>query len=291
MANGRTVAVEHGDGPVQMIDIDEYVRGVLPYEMATGWPMEALKAQAVAAKSYALAAGRVYTDTRSQVYGPLRHPDTDRAAQEVRGVYLGYQGRIVMSFYFAHCEGHTRRPSEAGWSRAANRPYLRAVECICGRGRYYGHGIGMCQRGAQAMALQGATFDQILRHYYQGIQLLGLDEPPPKATKPPANAVTYTVRPGDRLSTIAPRLGITWEALHAANSDLIANPDVIEPGWELVIPRQADEEGDATVYVVQPGDTLGALAQRWGCSVAQLVELNSIASADVIRVGQRLRRR
>jgi LysM repeat protein len=42
---------------------------------------------------------------------------------------------------------------------------------------------------------------------------------------------------------------------------------------------------------VQPGDTLGALAQRWGCSVAQLVELNSIASADLIRVGQRLRRR
>ena len=67
MANQRTVVVDHGGGRVEVMDIDEYAKGVLPYEMSSGWPVETLKAQAVAAKSYALAAGRVYTDTRSQV--------------------------------------------------------------------------------------------------------------------------------------------------------------------------------------------------------------------------------
>ena len=64
------------------------------------------------------------------------------------------------------------------------------------------------------MAQQGATFDQILRHYYQGIQLLGLDEAPPRLTIPPANAVTYVVQPGDSPSAIAARFGTTWQALH-----------------------------------------------------------------------------
>ena len=290
MANARTVVVDHADGSVDVMDIDEYAKGVLPYEMSTGWPTEALKAQAVAAKSYALAAGRVYTDTRSQVYGPLRYPDTNAAVDAVRGVYLAHEGRIVMPFFFAHCNGRTRSPSEAGWSPVADRPYLRGVPCECGRSSYYGHGIGMCQRGTQAMAEGGATFDEILRHYYQGIELPGLEQVPPRPPNAPANAVTYVVQPGDTLGAIAARFGTTWQALHAANADLVSDPDRIERGWELVIPRAAQEEGGGELYVVQPGDTLGVLAQTWGCALAYIVQLNSIADPDLIRVGQRLRK-
>ena len=290
MTNALTVEVLHDDGSVETIDIDEYVRGVLPYEMATGWPTETLKAQAVAAKSYALSSGRVYTDTRSQVYGPLRYPDTDAAVEAVRGVYLAHQGQTIMAFYFAHCNGRTRSPSEAGWSPFADRPFLQGVPCGCGRGSYYGHGIGMCQRGAQAMAQQNATFDQILRHYYQGIELLGLDEASAGPIAPPANAVTYVVQPGDTLGTIASRFATTWQVLHRANADVVADPNVLEPGWELLVPRPPEEEGERGLYVVQPGDTLGALARQWGCSVDDIVELNSIPNPDLVRVGQRLRR-
>jgi LysM repeat protein len=272
------------------MDVDEYVKGVLPYEMSTGWPAEALKAQAVASKSYALACRQVRTDTRSQVYGPLRYPDTDAAAQAVRDIYLGFGSEIIAAFFFGHCNGRTRSPSEAGWNPIADRPYLRAVPCICGRTSYYGHGIGMCQRGAEAMALQGATYDQILRRYYTGAQILGLDAGPPALQRPPANAETYTVQPGDTLSGIGAALGIPWPAIHAANAGLIVDPALIQVGWVLVIPRSAEEEGEAGLYVVQPGDTLGALAQAWGSSASDIALVNSIADPNFIRVGQRLRK-
>lgn len=291
MANQRTVAVDHGGGRVEVMDIDEYAKGVLPYEMSSGWPAETLKAQAVAAKSYALAAGRVYTDTRSQVYGPLRHRDTSAAVDAVRGVYLAHRGQIIMPFFFGHCNGRTRSPSQARWNPVADRPYLTGVACPCGRTSYYGHGIGMCQRGAQAMARRdGKTFEQILKHYYQGIELLGRDNVPSQPTVAPANADLYVIQRGDTLGEIATRFGTTWQVLHRANSDTIADPDRIEPGWEIVIPREAEEEGEAKVYVVQAGDTLRALAQRWGTTVQELVALNSISDPNLIRVGQRLLR-
>lgn len=290
MANTRTVLVEHSDGSVERMNIDKYAKGVLPYEMATGWPLEALKAQAVAAKSYALAAGRVYTDTRSQVYGPLRCRDTDAAVKAVRGIYLAHQGQIIMPFYFAHCPGRTRSPYEAGWNRVANRPYLRGVPCECGRRSYYGHGIGMCQRGAQAMAQRGIAYDKILKHYYRGVQLLRLDEPRDGLPTTPANARTHTVKRGDTLAAIGAKFGVRWQAIHQANANLISNPNLIEPGWKLVIPGPPKEEGDSGLYVVQPGDTLGALAGEWGCSVNAIANLNSIPNPDLIRVGQRLRK-
>ena len=291
MSNQRTVVVDHGGSRVEVMDIDEYAKGVLPYEMSSGWPAEALKAQAVAAKSYALAAGRVYTDTRSQVYGPLRHADTSAAVDAVRGVLLAHHGQIIMPFFFGYCNGRTRSPSQAGWNPVADRSYLTGVACPCGRTRYYGHGIGMCQRGAQTMARRdGKMFDQILWHYYQGIELLGRDNVPSLPTVRPANAEVYVIQRGDTLGEIATRFGTTWQVLHRANSDTIADPDRIEPGWEIVIPREAEEEGEAKVYVVQAGDTLRALAQRWGTTVQELVALNSISDPNLIRVGQRLLR-
>jgi stage II sporulation protein D len=127
-----TVDVIHDDGSVEIMDIDQYVKGVLPYEMSTGWPAEALKAQAVASKSYALACRRVHTDTRSQVCGPLRYADTDAAAEAVCDIYLSYGSEIIGAFFFAHCNGRTRSPSEAGWNPVADRPYLQGVNCVCG---------------------------------------------------------------------------------------------------------------------------------------------------------------
>jgi murein DD-endopeptidase MepM/ murein hydrolase activator NlpD len=275
------------DGAVATLDVDEYVKGVVPREMATGWPMEALKAQAVAAKSYAIANRRVFTTTRSQVWSPQHFPDTDEAVEQVRGIYLASNGEIVSSFYFAHCPQRTRTPSQAGWASFADRPYLQPVDCPCGRTTYFGHGIGMCQRGAEAMAKQGARFDEILRHYYTGIELIGLDSSPPPP--PPANAQTYTVQPGDTLRKIASRFGTTVNAILSLNRDTISDPNRIAVGQVITLPRGAVEEG-ATEYIVQPGDTLSKLARQWGTDVATLVALNSLANPSLLSIGQRLRR-
>lgn len=284
-----TIRIIEDDGSVFTMDIDEYVKGVLPYEMGTGWPIEALKAQAVAAKSYALACRQVYTDTRSQVFGSLRYEDTNKAVDEVQDIYLTFNDEVIAAFFFAHCNGSTRSPSAAGWNPAADRPYLMGVECPCGRDVYYGHGIGMCQRGAQAMALDGKTFEEILQHYYPGTTLSGMEHYTPDP--PPANASVYVVQPDDSLSLIGKRLGIPWEAIFAANRHLISDPALIEPGWQLIIPRAAQEDSDDdSIYVVQPDDTLGVLALRWGTTVDAIARLNGISNPDLIRVGQRLRK-
>ena len=107
-----------------------------------------------------------------------------------------------------------------------------------------------------------------------------------------ASAHTVTVRAGDTLGAIAARNGTTVAALAQANG--IANPDVVRAGQTLEVPSG----GGATVagggssagggYVVRPGDTLGAIAARYGTSVAALASANGIANPALIRAGQRL---
>lgn len=159
------------------LDFEEYIKGILPYEMSPAYPLEALKAQAVAARSYAAAnlgkhiadGADVCSSVHCQVWRPTRYVTTDRAVDETRGIAATYSGAIIYAFYHGHCDGHTRN-SEDVWSAAL--PYTRAVPCTCGYDYLWGHGVGMCQEGARAMANAGATYDQIIKHYYTGVALL-----------------------------------------------------------------------------------------------------------------------
>ena len=144
------------------LDFEEYIKGILPYEMSPTYPLEALKAQAVAARSYAAAnlgkhiedGADVCSSVHCQVWRPTRYETTDRAVDETRGIAATYDGAIIYAFYHGHCDGHTRN-SEDVWSAAL--PYTRAVPCTCGYDYLWGHGVGMCQEGARAMANAGAT--------------------------------------------------------------------------------------------------------------------------------------
>lgn len=173
------------DGDVEVMRLEEYLRGVLPPEMGEGAPTEALKAQAVAARCYAAFAvehprhdsqgADVCTTSHCQNWSARTYPGTDDAVQETAGVVALHQDEPIQAFYFAHCDGHTRN-SEDVWVRAL--PYCRSVPCIKPYPSLQGHGVGMCQQGAKAMAEQGATYVDILTHYYTGIQIVGVDRVP-----------------------------------------------------------------------------------------------------------------
>ncbi|HIR08587.1 MAG TPA: LysM peptidoglycan-binding domain-containing protein, partial [Candidatus Pullichristensenella stercoripullorum] len=91
---------------------------------------------------------------------------------------------------------------------------------------------------------------------------------------PPSGTTTYTVQRGDTLSEIAERFGTTVSALVMANN--IADRDRIYPGQVLVIPAG----GCVDNYIVQRGDTLSGIAQRFGTTVARLASLNNIRNTD-----------
>lgn len=256
-------------GQIDTVPFEEYVKGVLAGEVPTSFHIEALKAQAVAARSYAMkkiedntATDYDVVDTVSnQVYmddAQLKEKWKDQydekmkiiesAVNETKSEYLEYDGKVAQAFFFSTSAGKTENSEEVFQSAL---PYLRSVDSSWDQevspvfqqdyqfsvhdfyqklglpyketvqfqvtkqtstGRVkevnidgtvlkasdissklglrstfftfeqigsnihmttkgYGHGVGMSQYGAQAMALKGSTYDQILKHYYQGVQI------------------------------------------------------------------------------------------------------------------------
>ena len=106
---------------VNMVGIEDYLRGVVPCEMSKRYPAEALKAQAVAARSYALAAGDRHQGQgfdlcdyeHCQVYRGISSetPATNQAVEETRGEVLTCNGRVLAAPYSAVCGGFTEEPA------------------------------------------------------------------------------------------------------------------------------------------------------------------------------------
>ena len=102
---------------VEYTPLEEYLYGVLPYEMHPTWALEALKAQAVAARTYTLKSIEkkadepfdLYADVRSQVYkGSANVYDTvKKAVDQTRGQVLSYKGELFFTYYHGNCGGGT----------------------------------------------------------------------------------------------------------------------------------------------------------------------------------------
>lgn len=102
-------------------------------------------------------------------------------------------------------------------------------------------------------------------------------------------STNYTAQSGDTLSHIAQRHGVTVSALQNANN--IGNKDVIYAGQTLTIPGKVKKKAAPKnhYHKVQSGDTVSALANKYGTSQSQIIKWNKLASADRIYVGQNLR--
>jgi len=123
---------------VNTVELETYLRGVVPKEMgAWEFPnVEALKAQAVAARTYAVANrgkrgadGFDVSDTiADQVYGGRDGEQslTDRAVQETTGIFATYGGKPIQALFMADCGGHT---TDVAQVFGGNAPYLQAVPC------------------------------------------------------------------------------------------------------------------------------------------------------------------
>lgn len=266
--NEINVRVKKEDNSIITVPFEEYIIGVLAGEMPAKFEMEALKAQAVAARSYVLkkmdkkndydvldtVMNQVYLDNNKlkekwgnnfqEYYNKL-----SKAVMDTKGEYLVYNGEIVEAFFFSTSVGKTENVEEVF---SESLPYLRSVDSMwdsevspvfnetntislndfysklgleynsdlnievietTSTGRIkkikinniefngndvskklnlrsnffeitklndnvlittkgYGHGVGMSQYGAQAMALKNYKYDEILKYYYQNVEIV-----------------------------------------------------------------------------------------------------------------------
>jgi stage II sporulation protein D len=119
---------------VNVVDLDFYLRGVVPSEMPKDWAPEALKAQAVAARSYALShlhsggGFDLYPDTRDQVYLGIPHeaPTTTAAVTATAGQVVLYKGKVASTYFFSTSGGRTASLQDV-YPDAPPVPYLVSV--------------------------------------------------------------------------------------------------------------------------------------------------------------------
>lgn len=156
------------------IDIEEYVRGVVASEVGNTY-VEACKAQAVAARTFALrkcsSTGQI-TDksSKDQAFRASRlscaYPNVQLAVAETAGQVLYYNNQLINNAYYSSSNGGRIKSSQEVWGGV--RPYLISKDDPYDNGTGGGHGVGMSQAGAKEMARQGFTYKQILSFYYPG---------------------------------------------------------------------------------------------------------------------------
>jgi len=155
------------------VPIEKYIQGVVPAEMPSSWEHEAHKAQAIAARSYALANlgkrakyGYDLKDTpEDQAYGgaSAETVNTNKAVEETERIVLIYDGKIIPAFYSASAGGRTRSSGQV-WTK--DLAWLRSVPSYDDGIKKNGHGVGMSQYGANNLAKKGYNAYQILKYFY-----------------------------------------------------------------------------------------------------------------------------
>lgn len=130
---------------VNYLNIEDYIKGVLPNEISPKWPIEVLKAQAVAARTFAYYYKKKNKDlkydltdsTFAQVYkGKINENENfNSAIKTTQGEVLVYDNKLIQAFFHSVCGGHTES-AESVWGK--HLPYLRGVPCnYCRGARHY----------------------------------------------------------------------------------------------------------------------------------------------------------
>ena len=180
----RVKITRDGSNAVRVLDVEEYLKSVVPSEIkAASCPLEAQKAQAIAARTYAMRKIQerskkpydVDDTANDQAFGARpRHRKSDTAVDTTRGEVLHHNGKFIDAVY-THSNGGRRVSALQRWGVAV--PYLvDKPDPFDTSARVSGHGVGMSQVGAEEMARQGATYWIILAYYYPGTEIVKIKE-------------------------------------------------------------------------------------------------------------------
>ena len=215
-----------GVNVINAVRLDDYVRGVVPVESPPSWPLDALKAQAVAARSYAITTSKGgagfehYPDTRSQVYGGVgvERPSTDQAVADTAGQVVTYEGRPVVTYFFSTSGGRTENVENSfggdpqPWLKSVRDPY----DNVSPRHRW--GPVKMTLRGA------GARLSGLVKGRFRGIKVI-------KRGRSPRVVAAEVIGTGGRTrvsgATLRARFGLsdTWAFFTSIASRPAPPPD------------------------------------------------------------------
>jgi len=174
---------------INELNIEDYLKGL--GEVSNTEELEKIKAIMVAARSYAAYYTTVGTKFPGKPYDlnddpnatqkylgyglEKRSPNVSKGVQDTAGQVITYDGEIVIAPYFNQSDGKRTKTAKEVWGWT-HTPYLVSVaDTYCdGTGEFLGHGVGLSGCGAKGMAIKGFTYQQILKHYYTGIDITDL---------------------------------------------------------------------------------------------------------------------
>jgi stage II sporulation protein D len=251
------------------VGIEGYIRGVVSSEMPHDWPVEAVKAQAVAARSYALfhlrgGAFDVYNDTRDQVYGGIlaETPVGDRAVAETKRQVLLYNGKVADTFFFSSSGGRTADVTDV-FAGAMPTPYLVSVRDPWDTYSPY-HNWG-------PVAVAGSAASKALK-----IAGVGALQPQPATGR--ARSVVVTGRNGDftlSASEIRSALGLRSNWMTVGTLALSRPVGEVQPTASVTLTGKASQVKDP---VLEQRDTAGG---DWQPGPALTLETDGTFSIDV----------
>ena len=178
----RVVNTGAGLTVINDIELEKYLLGVVPSEMPSSWELDAQKAQAIAARSYAVANlgkraryGYDLNDTeQDQVYNgaSAETAQTNSAVEATKGIVLVCNNKVIPAYYSASAGGRTLTAKEV-WNMDVN--FTRSVPSYDENVKKKGHGVGMSQHGANNLAKIGYNSYQILKYFYANTQFARLN--------------------------------------------------------------------------------------------------------------------
>ena len=167
------IRVLRSSGEIEKIDFEEYLKGVVPAEITREAPLEAMKAQAVASRTYAYRyiqknKNRDYDlvdTTAAQVYKPeKRIARSDEAVDATKGIIMTYKGEPIGGHFSSSNRGFTRSGKEK-WGGSLDPWSICKLDPFDKHGGG-GHSVGMSQHGAMAMDALGYEYRDILEFYF-----------------------------------------------------------------------------------------------------------------------------
>lgn len=186
----------------------------------------------------------------------------------------GYDGDLDLNKFYG--DGATFDKYVTGGGNTSNVPPSQPVYPFAGRSD-----DDLANAVIRGEFGDGDTRKQKLGGRYAAVQALVNQ----KLAKPESSGRTYTVQPGDTLSSIAAKLGVAQSQISGFHS---GNPNLIYPG-EVLSVSGGSPQSSAEYYTVRSGDNLSAIAARYGTSWQHIRDLNGLANPNLIYPGQRLR--